>query len=48
VTIDVISNRHEEFFEIAKNATAQPVLVRSRKKRSTMLTHEVLVDVKRI
>ena len=26
VTIDVISNRHDEFFEIAKNAAAKPVL----------------------
>jgi|HubBroStandDraft_4_1064222.scaffolds.fasta_scaffold2572761_1 hypothetical protein len=44
--IDIVADCRSEFFDIAKDAAAKPVRVRSRKKRSTMFSQDELAAVK--
>jgi hypothetical protein len=46
VMIDIVADCRSEFFDIAKDAAAKPVRVRSRKKRSTMFSQDELAAVK--
>jgi hypothetical protein len=40
MAVDVTADHDEKFFEIAKHAATQLVLVKSRKKRSTVVSHD--------
>ena len=46
VLVDVVANGQDQFFDFAEDALPKPVLSKSRKKRSTMLSQELLVGVK--
>ena len=42
VAVDVVADRQDEFFEIAKDTAPQSVLSEVAEKRSTMLSHDAL------
>ena len=46
MAVDVVADRHDQLLEIAKDSAPNALLVRSRKKRSTMFSQEALVGVK--
>jgi hypothetical protein len=46
VMVDVVEDRCYQFLDTAKHSAPQSIYVRSRKKRSTMFSHEQPVGVK--